>query len=135
MPPVPAAASQAVRPINTPTSSQVSRSAARAERASFGPRVSVPTSTLQAHAVRWIDGASGKYIDPGHEPGMTWAAAGQDLEVVALAAQQDQRGGVARAHHRYALACRGRGSIAHGDRMRSISAIQSSSAARNSARL
>ena len=38
----------AARPISTPASSQVSRTAARAERASFAPNTSVPHSTLQA---------------------------------------------------------------------------------------
>src|ERR1700720_1829328 len=41
-------AGPAARPIRTRASSQVSRSAARAERASLGPSASVPDSTLQA---------------------------------------------------------------------------------------
>jgi hypothetical protein len=46
---------------------------------------------------------------------MERAAAGQDLEILARAAQQDQRGGIARPHDRVAQVDAGRGGVVHGD--------------------
>ena len=72
----------------------VKRRAGRArelESQGFGSGLDAP-----GDAVRQVDGASSEDVNSGHEPGMTRASASQDLEVLARAAQQNQRGGVAR---------------------------------------
>ena len=52
-------------------------------------------------------------MDARHEPDVQRPAARQDLEILALAAQQDQRGRVARAHNRLAHLAGGFGNIIH----------------------
>src|SRR5437763_1931745 len=74
---------------------------------------------LPRPVVAAVDRAAGKYPDAGHEFHMAGAAAGQEFEITVLAAEQDQRGGIARPHdgRLSRMACPHRfGNVIHGAR-------------------
>ena len=60
-----------------------------------------------------IDRTARKDVHPRHEFDMQGSAAREDFEILALAAQQDQRRSIARPHHRFTRASRHLHNIIH----------------------